>query len=214
MNNKTTFYIGVLGASLFLISSILGGILIDGYSEISQLISETYAIDTEYGEVLRFFGIIPSGILLTLFAFLAYKKFPLSKLTKWGFLIFGLCYGIATVIVGIFPCDSGCNKQFINPSLSQFIHNLSGSLTYMFVPLSMILIGIAIRKFPKYKQLSRLGITCGIVGYLFVFLFISEPTSEYIGLYQRIIEGVFILWILSCAVFIKNLDIQSIDLGL
>ncbi len=209
MNNKSTFYIGILGASLFVISSILGGILIDGYNEISQLISESYAIDTEYGEVLRFFAIIPSGILLTLFSFLAYKKLPRSKLTKWGFLIFGICYGIATVIVGIFPCDSGCNKEFINPSLSQIIHNLSGSLTYMFVPLSMILIGIALSKFPTSKKISRLGITCGIVGYLFVFLFISEPTSDYIGLYQRIIESVFILWIISYAFHLRDLDISG-----
>ena len=79
----------------------------------------------------------------------------------------------------------------------------------MFVPLSMILIGIALSKFPTHTKLSRLGITSGIVGYLFVFLFLSEPNSEYIGLYQRIIESVFILWILSYAFHLRNLDISS-----
>ncbi|NNE32053.1 MAG: DUF998 domain-containing protein [Winogradskyella sp.] len=204
MNNKTTFLIGILGAGLFVISSILGGVLIDDYSIISQFISETYAIDTQYGVILRFLGIIPSGILFTLFAYAAYTNLPQSNLTKLGFIGLGIFYGIATVIVGIFPCDSGCNKEFINPSLSQFIHNLIGSLTYMIVPLCIILIAVGIRKLPLYKRLSNVGIAFGTISYLFVILLSSNPNSEFIGLYQRIIEAVFILWIVSCAVKLKN----------
>ena len=209
LNNKTVFFTGVFGASLFAISSIISGILIDDYSEISQFISEAYAIDTEYGSVLRFYGIIPSGVLFTLFAFLAYKKLPRSKLTTSGFIGLGVFYGIATVIVGIFPCDSGCNKAFISPSLSQIIHNLIGSLTYIFVPLSILLIGMGLRKLPTYKNLSRLGITYGIISYLFVFQLLSSPNSEYIGLYQRIIEVIFILWIVGCALKISNLETNN-----
>ena len=204
MNNQATFLIGIFGASLFVISSILGGILIDDYSIISQFISETYAIDTQYGEILRYFGIIPSGILFTLFAFAAYKNLPQSNLTKLGFAGLGIFYGIATIIVGIFPCDSGCNKEFINPSLSQFIHNLIGALTYMIVPFCIILIAIALKKLPSYKRLSNLGIASGIISYLFVILLSSNSNSEFIGLYQRIIEAIFILWIFSCAFKIKN----------
>ncbi|MBT8183171.1 MAG: DUF998 domain-containing protein [Eudoraea sp.] len=209
MNNKTTFFIGILGASLFVISSILGGILIDDYSIISQYISETYAIDTQYGEILRIFGIIPSGILIAIFSFAVYKKLPQSNLTKLGFTGFGLFYGIATVIVGIFPCDSGCNKEFINPSLSQIIHNLIGALTYMIVPLCIILIAVVLIKSPVYKRLSNLGIACGISSYLFVILLSSNPNSEFIGLYQRIIEVLFIFWIVNCAIKIKNEETSS-----
>ncbi len=67
MNNKTTFLIGIIGVSLFVVSSVLGGFLIENYNMASQLISESYAIDTEYGIILRIFGYIPSGILITLF---------------------------------------------------------------------------------------------------------------------------------------------------
>ena len=56
MNNKTTFLIGIIGVSLFVVSSVLGGILIENYNMASQLISESYAIDTEYGIILRIFG--------------------------------------------------------------------------------------------------------------------------------------------------------------
>ena len=208
MSNKFTFFIGILGVGLFVVSSIVGGFLIENYSFTSQYISETYAIDTEYGIVLRSLGYIPSGILLTIFAFVGFKKLPQSKLTRIGFYGLGVFYGIATVIVGFFPCDSGCNKQFIDPSISQVIHTLTGLLTYIFVPISIVLIGIGLKKSPIYNRLSIQGITYGIISILFVSLFFSDPNSEYIGLYQRIVETVFIIWIIMCAIAIKNKNKQ------
>ena len=204
MSNKFIFFIGILGVSLFVVSSIVGGFLIENYSFTSQLISETYAIDTEYGLVLRSLGYIPSGILLTIFAFSGFKKLPQSMLTKIGFYGLGVFYGIATVIVGFFPCDNGCNKQFIDPSISQVIHNLTGLLTYLFVPMSIILIGIGLKKSQTYNRLSIQGITYGILSILCIYLFFSDPNSEYIGLYQRIVETIFIIWIITCAITIKN----------
>jgi len=204
MRNKITFFIGILGVSLFVVSSIIGGILIENYSLTSQYISETYAIDTEYGLILRTFGFIPSGILLTIFCFLGFKYFQPSKLTKIGFYGLGIFYGLATVIVGFFPCDSGCNKEFIDPSISQVIHNLTGLLTYIFVPISIILIGIGLKQLPNYNRLSIQAITYGIISILFIYLLFSGSNPEYNGLYQRIIETMFIIWIITCAIAIKN----------
>ena len=204
MSHKVTFLIGIFGVSLFVLSSIVGGMLIENYSITSQYISESYAIDTEYGLALRTYGYIPSGILLTLFCFLGYKFFQPSRLTRIGFYGLGIFYGLATVLVGIFPCDSGCNKEFIDPSISQVIHNLTGFLTYIFVPISIILIGIGLKQLPKYNRLSIQAIAFGIVSILFIYLLFSDSNSEYIGLYQRIIEAVFIAWIITCAVAIKN----------
>ncbi len=204
MSNKFTFFIGILGVSLFVISSIMGGILIENYSITSQYISETYAIDTEYGKILRTFGYIPSGILLTIFCFHGYKYFQPSKLTKIGFYGMGIFYGLATVIVGIFPCDSGCNKDFIDPSISQIIHNLTGVLTYIFVPISIILIGIGLKQLKNYNRLSIQAITYGIISILFIYLLISDSNPGYIGLYQRVVETLFIIWIITCAIAIKK----------
>jgi len=204
MRNKLTFLVGIFGVSLFILSSILGGILIENYSLTSQYISETYAIDTEYGIYLRTFGYIPSGILLTLFCFLGIKYFQPSKLTKIGFYGLGIFYGLATVIVGFFPCDSGCNKEFIDPSISQVVHNLTGLLTYIFVPISIILIGIGLKQLPHYNRFSIQSITYGIISILFIYLLISDSNSPYIGLYQRMVETIFIIWIITCAIAIKK----------
>jgi len=204
MNNKLTFLIGIVGASLFIISSVLGGLLIDNYSIISQYISESYAIDTEYGMVLRTFGFIPSGIFIAIFCFTGVRFFAPTKLLNIGFYGIGLFYGLATVVVGIFPCDSGCNKDFIDPSTSQLIHNFMGLLTYLFVPVLIILIGLELKKIQKNTVFPLQSIVLGVISFLFVSVLFLNSNSKYIGLYQRIIELVFILWVVFCAIAIKN----------
>ena len=204
MNNKITFLIGIVGVSLFVISSILGGLLIENYNVLSQYISESYAIDTEYGKILRIFGYIPSGILITLFCFLGVRYFQPSKLLKIGFYGIGIFYGLATVVVGIFPCDSGCNKELIDPSSSQLIHDFVGLLTYLFVPVFMILIGLGLKKSSNNNTFSLQSIVFGAITVLFVYILVSNSNSEYIGLYQRMIESVFVIWIVFCAFVIKN----------
>ena len=204
MNNKITFFIGILGVSLFVISSILGGLLIENYDIVSHYISETYAIDTEYGIILRIFGYIPSGILIALFCFLGARYFQPSKLIKIGFYGIGIFYGLGTVIVGLFPCDSGCNKELIDPSFSQLIHNFVGLLTYLFVPVFMILIGLGLKRSPNNNPFSLQSIVFGAVSIFLVSILVTNSASEYIGLYQRMVESVFAIWIIFCAMAIKN----------
>ena len=204
MSNNSIFFIGVLGVSLLAASFILGGLLIENYDIVSQFISESYAIDTEYGVLLRIFGYIPSGILITLFCFLAVKYFQPTILIKIGFYGIGIFYGLATLVTGIFPCDSGCNKELIDPSFSQLTHNVAALLMYLFVPINIIIIGIGLKRLANYNRLSIIAITSGIISILFVYLLFSDITSEFLGLYQRIIESVFIIWILTCAFTIKN----------
>jgi len=182
----------------------IGGLLIENYDIVSQFISESYAIDTEYGLLLRIFGYIPSSILITLFCFLAVKYFQPTILIKIGFYGIGIFYGIASLVTGIFPCDSGCNKELINPSFSQLTHNFAALLMYVFVPINIIITGIGLKRLANYNRLSIIAITSGIISILFVYLLFSDITSEFLGLYQRIIESVFIIWILTCAFTIKN----------
>jgi len=197
--------------TFFGVASFLGGFQFDNYNPISQYISETYAVDTPYGKVLRFLGYIPSGILLTIFSFAGIKKFPKSNLTKIGFWGFGIFYGIATIIVGLFPCDKGCNKEFVDPSVSQVIHNLTGLFTYIFVPISIILIGVGLRQSKKYEGLSKFTIIYGLICIFFIGLLLSDPITNYAGLFQRIIEGTFIIWIIACSIFIKRSDQPDIN---
>lgn len=203
-NNKIIFFTAIIGVALFISSSIIGGLLIKDYSILSQYISETYAVDTQYGIWLRIFGYIPSGFLLTYFCFRVVQYFPPCRTIKIGFWGVGLFYGIGTIIVSIFPCDSGCNPEYINPSISQIIHNLSALLVYIFVPTSIIITGIGLKKFLNYKKLSYISIVLGVLTSGFVFLSIYNLNSDFIGLYQRVIELLILIWIVICANRIKK----------
>ena len=204
MNKTTTFWFGIFGVILFIIPTVLGGFQFETYSHISQFISESYASGTPYGIYMRLLGLIPSGILIALFAFSASKLLPKSRLAKIGLIGFGLFYGIGTIIVGVFPCDTGCNKEFINPSISQIIHNSSGALTYLFVPACLILIGIGSRKWNNGKSISILSIVCGAAALGSSLMLSNDPTGDYIGLFQRIIESFILFWLINFAFYIKN----------
>ena len=199
-------WIGFLGVVFFISATILGGLQFSNYSHLSQLISESYAIGTPYGVQLRYLGFIPSGIFIAAFAFLAIKNLPKSKLTQIGFLGIGIFYGIATILVSLFPCDKGCDKELVDPSLSQLIHNLTGLLTYIIVPISLIIIGVSARKWANSKYVSYLSIICGLTAVLFVGILSSDLESKFAGLYQRIIEGSILTFIITCSIYFRTLQ--------
>jgi len=201
MNKTVTFWFGIIGTLLFIAPSVLGGLQFENYSHIHQFISESFDIDAPYGIYIRLLGYIPSGFFITIFAFSAIKILSIPRVTKIGLLLFGIFYGIGNIIVGIFPCDSGCNKDWINPTISQIIHNTSGALTYLIVPIGLLLIGIGLKKPQNIKLIS---IICGIIAITFSFALSANPTGNYIGLFQRLTECSILFWLVSFSFFIKN----------
>jgi hypothetical protein len=204
MNHLKASRLGIIGVLLFVGTTIIAGMFFPGYSHTAQFISESYAMGTAYGPQLRFLGYLPSGLCIAAFAYYAVKALPKSGLTTFGFAGIGIFYGLATVVVSIFPCDAGCDNGVVPPSLSQLIHNLSGFFTYMIVPLSLILLGVAARKWPNGKTISTLGIVCGITAMLFVAVLTPNLHSAFAGLYQRIIEGSILLWVLVFSLYLRR----------
>lgn len=205
MNKKITFLIGIIGVSLLFSSFVLGGLLIENYDLLSQFISESYAIDTKYGLPLRIFGYIPSGVLIALFCFYGANYFQPNAMVKIGFYGVGIFYGLGTIVTGIFPCDSGCNRELIDPSFSQIAHNFSALMMYLLTPLFNILIGLG-REKSTYLRFSIQSLLIGVISSFFVFKLGSDLSSEFIGIYQRIIEFVFVLWVVFCAFEIKKME--------
>lgn len=190
---------GIIGCLLFTITTIIGGYLFPNYSHISNLISESYAVDATYNHQLRYFGYIPSAIFTGIFLIYFNYKTPKSSLKTLGCFSILISYSLGTIICAFFNCDAGCNPNFINPSISQIIHNLTGFLTYLVMPFAMLLIGFEFKKFSDadfYKKCLFLF----LISFSFFFILLSHPKSHYIGLVQRIIETSFILWF----VFARN----------
>lgn len=149
-----------------------------------------------------------SGILIALFGFIVPSQIRFSKGAKIGFFLFAIFYGLGTVVTGYFPCDIGCNPDPEQATLSQFIHNASGFLTYCIVPFCLILIGVSVRKIEIVKRLSKVSIICGALSLIFVVLLFGNPTGSFIGLFQRIIEGSILFWIIFTAFFIQRTKIK------
>ncbi|MDP3467766.1 MAG: DUF998 domain-containing protein [Daejeonella sp.] len=204
LNERTIFLCGVLGAAFFVIASIVAGFIAENYNSVLQLISESMSEDRPYSKEIRYFGYIPSGILVMIFALAAPMNMPQSRQIRLSFYGIALFYGLATITVGIFPCEAGCNKEMINPGIAQVIHNLSGLFTYIGMPLCLLFIGFGLKNVNTRGRLSQVSILLGIGSAFFVLILFANPLIHYAGLIQRIIEGIFVLWIVSCAISIKN----------
>jgi len=204
LNERTIFLCGVLGAAFFVIASIVAGFIAENYNSVLQLISESMSEDRPYSKEIRYFGYIPSGILVMIFALAAPMNMPQSRQIRLSFYGIALFYGLATILVGFFPCEAGCNKEMINPGIAQVIHNLSGLFTYIGMPLCLLFIGFGLKNVNTRGRLSQVSILLGIGSAFFVLILFANPLSHYAGLIQRIIEGIFVLWIVGCAISIKN----------
>lgn len=185
-----------LGLILFTFTTIIAGYLYPDYSHISQFISESYAIDAKYGFYLRWLGFIPSGIFLSLFFFYAWKIQPKSIFSDIGMFGFIILYGIGTIICSIFYCDKGCNPENINPSLSQIIHNIIGGLFYLCLPLLYLFIFIASNKWKNKKLFNHITLFLTFFSLILIIILFKDFQSYYKGLYQRMIEGPLLLWVI------------------
>jgi hypothetical protein len=201
---KNAFYFGLLGVILFVITTIIAGIVYPNYSHLSQFISESYAADATYADPLRFYGYIPSGSCFILFCYFSNAYFPKSTLKTLSLIGIGLGYGLGTIICGIFNCDAGCNPDFVNPSVSQIIHNLSGMLTYLIVPISILGFGIASRKWSNSALLTNISLIVAVLSFVFMVVLNQNLDSDYKGLIQRIIEGSILVWFFVCAIHISK----------
>lgn len=198
-----TFLFGVAGALLFISASILGGLQIEGYSFISQFISESYASGISNTNYLRYMY-MASGLLLALFGFMAPFVLPQAKNLKMGFFLFAIFYGLGTISTGFFPCDFGCPSDPENSSISQIIHNASGLLVYAVVPFCLMGIGLVSKKWKYDSKYSKVSLICGATACAFVVFLFGDAEGPFIGLFQRLVEGSILFWVFYTAFYIRR----------
>lgn len=195
-NNNLLHYMGIGGAVLFIATTIVGGYIFEGYSHISQYISESYAYGTEYGHLLRWIGYIPSGLLMGGFCFAVAKQFNKSKYVFYGLIGYGIFYGIFTALVSVFPCDFGCNRDYSDSSISQVLHSVLSVFTYTLTPLSLFSIGIGLKETTGFQTLSKVTLSLSIISLIFGMIFLLNANSPIAGLLQRNTEALYLFWLL------------------
>lgn len=203
MTSSKVAWTGIIAVLWFIVTTLIGSYLNQNYNSTSQLISELYAVNAPNAYLLRYVGYIPSGLLIAIFFFYSIRFFPDVKLIIIGFLGIGVFYGLGTVICSLYPLDEVMKLEIQKPSTSEMIHELTGLLTYLITPLSMIFVGIGLNnKISKYVSLSF--IILGIIAIVFVTRFLTDIHALNIGVIQRIIECCILLSITVLAFYLKG----------
>ncbi|HYI01854.1 DUF998 domain-containing protein [Hyalangium sp.] len=206
MAARLAFITGLLGPLIILMLTVLGGATFPNYSHRSQFISELGAREAPHMDLINYGGFLPAGILVCAFAFFASRVLPRSATTLLG-LVGIACYALSYVVAAFLPCDPGCRP--VEPSLSQWIHNLVGGTSYFVGAACLIVLGVGARHWPDARHLSVLGLICGSVS-LVAFLLLS-PAFLYVGIVQRVLETCMLLWIVACAFYLKRRSPRGSD---
>ena len=197
MTNKLAFATGLLGAVAVVLLTVVGGANFPNYSHASQFISELGADGAPNARLINLAGFLPAGVLITVFAFFAWRSLPRSGATTFG--VVGLVlFALGYLVAAFFPCEGDCRPA--EPTLSQAIHNLFGLAGYLGAPLSLLLLGWQARRWPKARHLSVLGFIGA--GFALLGLLFLSPDFKYVGVAQRVLEGSVLVWIMACAFYL------------
>ncbi|MGH7589288.1 MAG: DUF998 domain-containing protein [Gemmatimonadota bacterium] len=197
--NRLALASAILGASVVLLTTIIGGFAFPDYSHASQFISELGARGAPNASLINLAGFLPAGLLLCAFAFFAGRALPRSKSIALG--LFGIAlFGVGYLAAAFFPCEPGCRPT--EPSLSQAMHNLLGLAGYLAAPPALLALGWQARRWPDATWLSNLGYLTGAL--TFMALFFMSPTFGYAGVAQRVLEGSVLAWVVACGLYLNR----------
>lgn len=196
---RFAFVFALLTLVSVVLFTIFGALSFPGYSHTAQFISELGARGAPQEMLIRFAGFLPAGVFMILFVIGAFKSLPRSALTTVGLIGIAL-YAMGYIVAAFFPCDFGCRPA--QPSASQVIHNLFGLIGYVLAPLSLVALGFSARNWASGRYLSWPAYIAAVIA--LVGMMTLSPKSPYVGLSQRLVEGAVLIWVVTCAWYVKS----------
>lgn len=185
---------GVIGPILFVVMVIVGGAVYDGYSHVSQKISELGGDGAEYA-ILQNINFIILGVLTIGFSYALARVLGPPYLGPVLIGSFGLFSSIAN---GLLPCDVGCQGA----TTVGLLHNVTGLSGFIAAILGMFVLARRWRDDPIWQSHVRFTRTVAFVavGSLTGFVITQAlDTQSLAGLAQRIFAGALLLWIVVTA---------------
>jgi hypothetical membrane protein len=179
----------VASAVWFLVTIVWAGYGYPNYQHGTQFISELGAKGAPHGQVVNFFGFIPTSLLLGLFVIIATTKLVQRRQQRLGLFCLGI-YALTLAIAAFFPCDLGCRPE--HPSTSQLIHNLSTVPGYFLGIVGVFVLAIDLKRGDNSSLLSAVGI--GLGSCATVLFFLLNPGFPFVGLTQRLFETSIYIW--------------------
>jgi hypothetical protein len=160
----------------------------DGYSHVSQYISELGASGAADGTLVSAAGFAPAGGLVLAFLALTAGSLPRTRGVRAGLVCLG-AVGAGYLVSAVFPCDPGCPST---GSLAQSIHNAFGLIEYAGAVAGFGLLARGLRS--PACALAALLVAAGWAGMLVPSL------APFRGASQRVAEAAIFLWIAHASV--------------
>lgn len=178
-----------IGGAVFYVIVVAGtGYLTPGYNPLTQWISELGAVGAPYATLFNVLGPGIFGILSVVFAL------GLWKALKGGPLAFAAAFlvaisGFAGMLEGVFPCDPGC----IPVTTAGSLHLTIGIVPLLGMLGAMEICAFIVRKNPAWPWFFPFSQAMVILTVIFAIAFSSGATLD--GLYQRIMIGSILVWV-------------------
>ncbi len=199
---------GVIGPILFAVLVIVNGVVYDGYSHVSQKISELGGEGAEYA-ILQNINFIMLGVLTLGFSWALARVLGPPYL---GPALIGY-FGLIAVVHGLLlPCDVGCKGQ----TTVGLLHNVTGLSGFIATIVGMFLLARRWRDDPIWQSHARFTRTVAFVavGGLAGFVITQALDAQSLaGLAQRIFAGALLLWIAVTAwKLYRQLDTDKLEM--
>lgn len=188
---------GLIGPIYLALIIFILGSMFPGYNHINDFISELGAINSPIMGLANVSLFFFTGVFMVLFSIGLFSVFKGSKPGMAGSILIGLA-GISFALLSAFPCDVSC----FNFSITGYFHGVFSALTFMLSIPAFILFGIeAYHENVLDRKWVYIIATTIIFSGIFGFLY-SEFGYGLVGLLQRVVVGIPILFILIISAYL------------
>lgn len=188
---RTALVLLVVGVIVQLIAILWAGTVYPEYDHARQHISELGATGAVTGEVVSWWGFVPSGLLMGSFCLIAAWMLRRSGLAVTACVMLAW-YGLSLSAAGVYPCAFECARSEV--TFNAMMHDLFGGTGYLTGIIGMGLAGLWARA-SGASWLAALGAVCVIIAVVGFVAIIVEV--EFGGLFQRGLEGSIAVFLLA-----------------
>ena len=199
MLRKTCLVCGILSSMLYVAMMVFIAMQWDGYSSASQTISELSAI----GAPTRSLWVLPAAfytVLVTAFGWGVWKSAGrIRALRIVGGLI--VAYGALGLVWPFAPMHLREELAAGGGTLSDTMHLVLASVTVVLMLLAMMFGAAALGKRFRLYSIASLVILAafGVLTFLDAPRIVANAPTPWIGVWERINVGVFLLWVVVLA---------------
>lgn len=192
---------GISGVSLYILSAILGQVLNPGYDPMIRTISMLVYIGAPHKLLFDTLFII-SNFLLLFFSVGLFVLLQKSLSVRIGSILLTIAAILQVILFAFLPVQS----MYAKMSTVDRIHQNIVNITIVLLIVAIVFLGYGLFKFLNQKRYLVYSISTSILLFLVGLVTSHEVTSrsDFRGLWERIMIGIFLQWIVVTSIQIYN----------